>query len=334
MKNTAFLILPASLLCLLLSGCGDQKTTSTPDGVSLEIKAIAVNQYIDHPNLEEVYSGFQETMAKATQSKGWKIEYRRQIANGDISTAAQIAAQQVASRPALILALATPSAQASVNAAKGTTVPIIFGAITDPVSAGLVASLDTPAGNATGSSDRWPYEKQFELIHQLLPKAKTVGIPFNPGESNSVASMKLVREALLKVGLRSNEVAVANTGELIPAVRKLIGSSDVLFAPADNTVLSGLDAVVKMARQYKKPLFVGDEGSVKKGGVATYGIDYRELGRATGTIAMRVLQGEKSASIPVSIGAGARLVVNPTEAERQGLKLPDWLIKQAVVVGE
>jgi len=89
-----------------------------------------------------------------------------------------------------------------------------------------------------------------------------------------------------------------------------------------------------MARQYKKPLFVGDEGSVKKGGVATYGIDYRELGLSTGTIAIRVLQGEKPASIPVSIGAGARLVVNPTEAERQGLKLPDWLIKQAVAVGE
>ncbi len=316
-------------LALLSASCNNSEPKTTP---SANRVVIAVNQYIHHPNLEAVLDGFKAVMSEAAGPEGWEVDYRLQVANGDVSTAGHIAAQQAAGRPALILALATPSAQASVKSTK--SIPVVFGAITDPVAAGLVASMERPGGNATGSSDRWPTEKQVALIRTLMPEARSVGIPFNPGEANSVASMQLLRPAFAASGLQLREVAVSNTSELIPAIRSVIDRCDLLFAPADNTVLAGLDAVIKLARARQIPLFVGDEGSVRKGGVATYGIDYRALGEETGKIALRILQGESPGNIPVAVSAGARLVLNPAEAARQGLRFPDELIAAATLVEE
>lgn len=291
---------------------------------------VAVNQFIQHPNLDAVLEGVREALDNKAKENSWSINYQIQVANGDIATTNLIAKQQAEQKPDIILALATPSAQASVKATK--TIPVIFGAITDPVAAELVDSLEHPGGNATGTSDRWPYEKQFELIRRLLPKAKSIGIPFNPGEANSVASMKMVRPALQAAGFQAKEVAVSNTAELIPAVRSIIRKSDVLFAPADNTVLSGLEAIAKLSRGNKVPLFVGDEGSMRKGGIATYGINYHDLGQKTGEIVARVLKGAPPASIPVAVGSGARLIVNRDEGKRQGLIFPKDILEQAVII--
>jgi putative ABC transport system substrate-binding protein len=309
------------ILCAILFGC--QKRAATV--------VIDVNQYVHHPNLEATYKGFQDVVDAWGKTKGIQIEYRLQIANGDASVATQIARQDVAENPNLILALATPSAQASVKATS--TIPIVFGAITDPVAAGLVKSLTKPGGNTTGSSDVWPYEKQFELIRKLRPDARTIGIVLNPGEANTVASMKLIEPALQHYGFRKVEASVANTSEVLAAAQSLVGRCDVFYAPADNTVLSGLDAFVKVAQKSKTPLFVGDEGSVSKGGVATYGIDYYKLGRATGESAVKILEGTPPGQIPVASGLGAKLVVNVSAAEKQGLVFPESLLKDATVVG-
>ena len=291
---------------------------------------IAVNQYVHHPNLEATYKGFCEVVDKWALNKNLKVNYKLQIANGDPSISTQIARQQVATNPQLILALATPSAQATIKATS--TIPVVFGAITDPVAAGLVKSFENPGENATGSSDQWPYEKQFDLIRKLCPEAHTIGFVLNPGEVNTQASMKMIDVALKKYGFEKVEASVANTSEILAAAQSLIGRCDVLYAPADNTVLSGLDAFVRVAQTNKIPLFVGDEGSVSKGGVATYGINYLELGRATGEIAIKILEGTPPSQIPVVKGSGTQLIVNVNAATKQGLKIPNEILKNAKVV--
>jgi putative ABC transport system substrate-binding protein len=291
---------------------------------------IAVNQYVEHPNLEAVYNGFKVVVDDWSKRHGTQVEYDRQVAGGDSSTALQIARQQLAKNPRVILALATPSAQAEARTTS--SVPIVFGAITDPVQAGLVKSLDAPGGNITGTSDIGPYDQQFELIRKLLPASKLVGVIRNPGEANSVASMKIIDAAVQKWGYQKVEVSVANTSEVLAAARSLVGRCDLFYMPADNTVLSALPAIASVADSRKIPLFVGDEGSVKLGAAATIGIDYYELGKATGEIAVKILDGANPSSIPVAVGKAGRLIVNPKAAAQQGLQFPEDLMKTAKVV--
>lgn len=292
---------------------------------------IAVNQFMQHPNLQAVYDGFREVVNAAAARRSWVVDFRLSVADKNVSTATQIAQQQEASKPDLVLALATPSAQASVKFIR--SAPVIFGAITDPVSAGLVKSLENPGGNATGTSDQWPYDKQFAMMRHLVPTARILGIPYNPGEANSVASLAEIEPAAVRAGYTVKKVAVNDIASISSAANELVDGSDVLFAPADNTVLSGIAALVKVARANGKPLFVGDEGSVAAGGVASYGINYFELGKQTGEIAVRILDGESPGAIPVVVSSGARIVANPSEAKLQGLTLSKDFLARALIVG-
>jgi putative ABC transport system substrate-binding protein len=293
---------------------------------------IAVNLYVYHPNIAAVYEGFKEVVDKWALGKNTTVQYDLQNATGDISIATQIARKQAAEKPNLILVVGTPSVQATKRATSD--IPIIFGAMTDPVSAGIVKSMEVPGGNCTGTSDIGPYDQQLELIRNLFPNAKAVGIIRNPGEANSVASMKIIDNLLVKWKFLKVEAPVANTSEVLPAAQSLVGRCDIFYMPADNTVLSALAAVVNVARANKIPLFVGDEGSVKMGAVATIGIDYLQLGRATGEIAIKVLEGASPGSIPVVFGTATRLIINLEAARQQGVNFPQSLLEKAKVIKE
>jgi len=291
---------------------------------------IGVQLYVHHPNIDAVYAGFKEVVDKWAAGKNTTVQYDLQNATGDISIATQIARKQVADKPNLILVVGTPSVQATKRATS--EIPIIFGAMTDPVSAGMVKSMEAPGGNATGTSDIGPYDEQLGLIRNLFPDAKAIGVIRNPGEANSVASMKIIDNSLVKWKFLKVEAPVANTSEVLPAAQSLVGRCDIFYMPADNTVLSALDAVVNVARANKIPLFVGDEGSVEKGAVATIGIDYLQLGRSTGEIAVKVLEGTPPGSIPVAFGTATRLVVNLEAARQQGVDFPPALLEKAKVI--
>lgn len=293
---------------------------------------IAVNLYVYHPNIAAVYEGFKEVVDKWALGKNTTVQYDLQNATGDISIATQIARKQAAEKPNLILVVGTPSVQATRRATSD--IPIIFGAMTDPVSAGIVKSMEAPGGNCTGTSDIGPYDQQLELIRNLFPNAKAVGIIRNPGEANSVASMKIIDNLLVKWKFLKVEAPVANTSEVLPAAQSLVGRCDIFYMPADNTVLSALAAVVNVARANKIPLFVGDEGSVEMGAVATIGIDYLQLGRATGEIAIKVLEGTSPGSIPVMFGTATRLIINLEAARQQGVDFPQSLLEKAKVIKE
>ena len=318
-KSILFLGLLAVLLLLIVFVYNKNKGNQ-------DIRICTI-QYVDHPNLDNVYRGFQEEVNKWAEANGKKVAYELQNANGDISTANQIANTFANKKPDIILALGTPAAQAAQNSTS--TIPIVFGAITDPVEAGLAESMEKPGKNLTGSCDKWPYEKQFEMIKMLLPDVKSIGVVFNPSESNSENSMREIRRIIKQMGLTLNEASVSKSTDVYSAAQSLIRKSDILYAPADNTVLSAIEAYLKVAKQYKKPLFVGDQGSVEKGGIATFGPDYYELGIDTGKLGVRILTGEKPGEISVAVANTGALVINKSSSEYFNITYPDSLLKTA-----
>lgn len=294
---------------------------------SQEIRICTI-QYVDHPNLDNVYLGFNEVINTWAEENGKKVNFNElQNAHGDIPTANQIATTFANQKPDIILALGTPAAQAAQSATS--TIPIVFGAITDPVEAGLAKSMEKPGMNLTGSCDKWPYEKQFEMIKMLLPNVESIGVVFNPSESNSENSMREIRRIVRQMGLILNEASVSTSTEVYSAAQSLVRKSDILYAPADNTVLSAIEAYLKVAKQYHKPLFVGDQGSVEKGGIATIGPDYKELGKETGKLGIRILNGENPANISVVVANTGALVINKSSSEFFNITYPDSLKKTA-----
>ncbi len=282
---------------------------------------IGVSQIVSHPLLDATYKGFKDRMVELGYAEGKDVTYDFQNAHGEQSVAQQIAQKFVSEKVDLIFALGTQSAQVAVKITK--EIPIVYGAITDPVAAELAETLERPGGNKTGTSDRWPYEKQVALIKELVSDAKMVGIVLNPGESNTQASMEYIRLELKKSGLKWVEAPVTGTSEVLTAARSLIGRCDVFLVPADNTVIAAMDSMVKVANENQIPLFVGDTSSVEKGGIATYGNNYYEIGKASADIAVQILRDKKfPGSIPIGLGEEVELVINLKAAKKQSVEIP------------
>lgn len=322
MKSRSLMVMFLISLCLLVfSGC----TKESPDKKAF---VIGINQFMQHPLLDDVNKGLNEALKTAgiSQEVGSQIIVKN--ANGDQNVALQINKQFIDQKIDVLVALGTPAAQSATKLTK--TIPIVFGAITDPVAAGIADSIEKPGGNKTGTTDRWPYEKQIALIKKLVPKAKKVGIVLNPGESNTEASMKYIRPLIQKDGMETVEVPVANTAEVYNAVKSLVGRCDVLLVPGDNTVIAAMDSMVKVANKNKIPLFAGSTDMVEKGAIATYGNNYYEIGRETGKIIVDILKNKKNpGSIPVMVASDADLVINVNAAKAQGVTIPDDLLKAA-----
>jgi len=311
----------ATAVALLSAGCtGTGRTEKQPK--------IAINQFMHHELLDEVARGLKDEFAAVGLPKNEAEGLVLKNANGDQSVALQINKQFVDEKVDVIVALGTPSAQSAVKLTKD--IPIVFGAITDPVQAKIADSIDKPGGNKTGTSDRWPFEKQVALIRKIVPGAKTVGIILNPAESNTEASMSYIRPALSKEGLTGIEVPVASTSEVLGAAKSLVGRCDVFLVPGDNTVIAAFDAVVKTAISNKIPIIGGSEDLVKKGSIATYAGDYYQIGRTTGKIVTRILKEHAQPGlIPVAVAEEAALVVNEKAATSQGVSIPSGLLSKA-----
>lgn len=291
---------------------------------------VAVTSIVDHPALNAVHEGAKEALARAGFNDGKEIEVVFENAQGQPATAVQIARKFVGEAPAVIIAISTPSAQAAAAATK--SIPIVFSAVTDPVGAQLVASAEKPGANVTGVSDRSPIDDQVALIRELTPDVKTVGVLFNPGEPNSVTSVKELKQAAEKVGLTVIEAPATKTAEVQGAARSLVGKADAAFVPTDNTVVSALEAVSGALTAAKIPLYAADTDSVARGALASVGFNYRQVGTQTGELAVRILKGEKPADLPVVFAQGTDLFLNKGVAEKIGVTLPEAALKRAVTV--
>ncbi len=288
---------------------------------------VATTAIVEHPALDAARDGVRDELAAAGYEEGRNLRFLYESAQGNPATAAQIARKFVGEAPDVIVPISTPSAQAVVSATKD--IPIVFTAVTDPVGAKLVGDPMKPGANVTGMSDLSPIGKHLDLIKQISPDATSIGVPFNPGEANSLTLLELVKQEAPARGLTVVEAPATKTSEVLGAAQSLVGKADVIYVPTDNTIVSAFEAVVKVGIDNRVPVYAGDTDSVARGAIAALGFNYYDLGRQTGRMVLRVLKGESPGDIAVEGVEITELYVNPGMAERMGVSIPDALIQQA-----
>lgn len=292
---------------------------------------VATTAIVEHPALDAVRDGIKAKLEENGYS-GDKMKFTYESAQGNPATAAQIARKLVGDKPDVIVAIATPSAQAAVSATKD--IPVVFSVVTDPVGAKVVPTMAQPGGNVTGLSDMVNVEQHLALIKEFLPNLKKLGIPYNPGEANSVSIVNAMKAAAQAQGIEVVESAAPKSSDVMIATKQLIGKADAIYTPTDNTIVSAFESVVKVGIDAQVPVFAADTSSVERGAVAAVGYDYLDLGHQTGEIVLKVLQGEKPGSIDVKMADGTDLYINPKMAKRMGVKVPEAALKRATKVIE
>ncbi len=309
------------------AGCGGSDTATDGETAAADTtKAykIGITQIVTHPALDAAVSGFKAALAE----KGFtNITYDDQNPQGDMATASSIAQKFAGAGLDLILGVATPTTQAVVKADQ--TTPIVFTAVTDPVGAGLVSDAEAPSANVTGVSDMLPVEPHLELVKQVVPDAKTVGVIYNAGESNSVFLIDAEKEAASALGLEIVEATASNSSEVQAAAESLVGRVDAISVLTDNTAVSALESIIKVGEQNGIPVIAGDTDSVKRGAVAAYAFDYEDLGKQAGYQAAAILMGTPIKDIPVEYAENLQLSINEEAASRMGVTIPADLKEQA-----
>lgn len=293
---------------------------------------VAVTAIVEHPALDATRDGIKEGLAEAGFVDGETINFVYESAQGQPATAAQIARQFVGDGATVIVPISTPSAQAAVAATKD--IPIVFTAVTDPLAAQLVTSLEKPGGNVTGVSDLTPIQEHVDLIKEITPEASNLGVIYNPGEPNSVALVEIIKDVAGPAGLTIVESPATKSAEAQQAARALVGRVDAIYVPTDNTVVSALEGVIAVAEENDIPLYAGDTDSVERGAIASLGFDYHDVGLQTAELVARVLNGEEPGDIAVIFASGSDLYVNPGAAERMGVAIPEGVISRADTVVE
>jgi putative ABC transport system substrate-binding protein len=309
---------------LALGGCAASEPAAS---ASDEMITIGISQIVQHQALDDAREGFKAAFADAGYVEGTDIEFDEQNAQGEQATASTIAAKFAADQVDLVLAIATPTAQAAAQTILD--IPVLFTAVTEPEEAGLVESWEKPGNNITGTSDLNPVKEQLELIQEILPGAKSVGIIYSSGEVNSDVQVELAKAAATDLGLTIKEATVTNSSEVGQATESL-GDVDAIYIPTDNRVTEGLEAVIQYSEANQIPLFGAENGQVERGAIATYGISYTVLGYQTGQMAIRILEdGEDPADMPVETLDTIEFILNPVAAERMGVTLSEELIAKA-----
>lgn len=318
------LIMVLAFTLPMMAGCGPGMTK------------IGITQIVTHPALDANRQGFIDQMVEEGFIEGENVAYDYRTPEGDMTVAASIAQKFVTDEVDLILAIATPTAQACVQAVEGTDIKIVFGSVTDPVAAGLVDSWDNPGGSVTGISDWADVATQIQLLVDIMPDAKKLGVIYNAGEVNSVVQVDELKKVAPGLGITEIvEATAATTADVLAAAQSLVGRVDVIWIPTDNTVVSAFESVVKVSEENMIPLFAADVATVERGAIGTPGIDYYQLGRECGQVAARILRGENPADIPVKKVDMTDLFLNPSAAERMGITIPQSVLDKATnIVGE
>ncbi|MDJ1183089.1 ABC transporter substrate-binding protein [Roseofilum casamattae] len=332
-RHSLFHWTSATLLVALNWGCTPQTPSdSANSSAETKVPVVAVTQIVEHPALDAARDGIQDELNAAGYKPGDTLTWKWESAQGSPATAAQIASTFVAEEPDAIVAIATPSAQAVV--AVNSDIPVIFSAVTDPVGAKLVESLEQPGGLVTGVTDLSPVDKHVELMQDITPNLNTIGVVYNAGESNSVSLVNLLKANAQQKGLSVVEATAANSSAVAEATRSLVGKVDVIYVPTDNTVVSALEALLQVAIENQIPVYAGETTSVERGAIASLGFDYYDVGRQTGKQVVRVLKGEAPADLPVESVETLQLYVNPPSAKKMGVTLPASVLEQADIVVE
>ena len=285
-----------------------------------DVFRIGISQFITHQSLDATREGFVDELAKQGYVEGENIEINLQNAQGEQRNLKTIS-QQLAESSDVVLAIATPSAQSLANTTQ--TTPVIFSAVTDPVSAKLVESREHPGGNVTGTSDQSSdaISTQINLIKKVLPKAKTIGILYTQSEPNSVVQKDEAKRLLEEKGFTVVEKTILDSNNVKAATESLMAEVDMVFVPTDNIISSTMETVKQVSIKHKVPVFGGSTETVAVGGLYNYGTNYEELGRQTARMLIRVLKGEKPENIAVELPEKLELHTNQEMADTLGIDI-------------
>ena len=285
-----------------------------------DVFRIGISQFITHQSLDATREGFVDELAKQGYIEGKNIEIDLQNAQGEQRNLKTIS-QQLAESSDVVLAIATPSAQSLANTTQMT--PVIFSAVTDPVSAKLVESREHPGGNVTGTSDQSSdaISTQINLIQKVLPKAKTIGILYTQSEPNSVVQKDEAKRLLEEKGFSVVEKTILDSNNVKAAAESLMAEVDMVFVPTDNIISSTMETVKQVSIKHKVPVFGGSTEMIAVGGLYNYGTNYEELGRQTARMLIRVLKGEKPENIAVELPEKLELHTNQEMADALGIDI-------------
>ena len=304
-----------------------EKSADAADGKSV---TIGIGQFADHASLDNCRKGFLEGLAEAGFKEGENLTVEVNNANADGSTATLINQTYVGENVDLICAIATPMAQAAYAATRNTDIPVIYTAVTDPVAAELATADGKPVGNITGTSDEVPIAQQLEMIHKILPEAKKLAIMYATSEASSAPTVEKYKELAGDYGLTIEAVGVSTTADIPLAADNMLQNCDAVTMIMDNTVVSSLPTILAKANAKKIPVFGSEIEQVKKGCLAAVGLDYVALGKQTGEMAAKVLNGEAKASdMNYETIKGGAFYGNTKVAEDLGLELPEDLVSSA-----
>lgn len=321
-KKRVVAALAALMVVGLVAGCGSDSSSGGD-----KTYKVGVVQLVEHPALDAANKGFVDGLA----SKGFKdnVKIDQQNAQGDQSNLNSIAQRFVSEREDLVLAIATPSAQAMANASRD--IPILGTAITDYVTAKLVQSNEKPGGNVSGTTDMNPVEKQVDLIATILSNAKKVGILYSTNEINSQLQAERMKAHAKEKGIEVVEATVSNVNDVQQAAQNLVSQGvAAIYVPTDNIVASSMPNLVKITDAAKIPVFPGEDNLIKAGGLATYSVDYYQLGFQAGVMGAKILSGEaKVGDMPIEAQTNFKLVVNEEQAKRLGITIPADVLKEA-----
>ena len=325
----------SAVAALVLAACSPSEQKATTPAASGEqsaaqtdvVKRVSIATIIEHPALDSIRKGVIDELKTSGFEDGKNLKIDFQSAQGSTATVGQIAKKFAGDNPDVIVAIATPTAQSMVAATK--SIPIVYTGVTDPVAAKLVPSWEASKTNVTGVSDELPLGPQIDLMKKIVPTLKSVGYVYSPGEVNSTIVLEQLKTELAKSGITVAAAPAQRTSDVLTAARSLKGKADLFYTSLDNNVVSSYESMYKVAVENKIPLVASDTGSVVRGAVAALGVNYYDVGRKTGSVVVRVLNGEKVGDIASQRMDTLDLVLSEKNAKAEGVTLSADLLKEA-----
>ena len=311
----------------ILAGCGSDSAKNSKD----KKYSIGVVQLVEHNALDQANKGFIDALKERGFEEGKNLTIDNQNAQADQSNLQNIGQRFVNNKVDLIYAIATPSAQTVANLTKDIT--IVGCAITDYEAAKLVKSNEKPGGNLTGTSDMNPIKEQIDLLLKVAPNTKTIGCIYTSSEVNSEIQYKAMKEYAESKGLKVEAATISTVNDIQQAAQSLVGKVDAFYEPTDNIIASAMPTLVAVTNTANKPIICGEANMVKAGGLATYGVDYYELGKQSGNMAADILEGKsKPADMPVQTAKTLKAMLNKAAAKILGITFTDEVLKGAETV--
>lgn len=293
---------------------------------------LGILQLLSHPALDEIYRGLIEELAKQGYKNGENLEIDFQNAQGDQSNLAAMSEKLVENKNNIIVGITTPATLSLANATK--EIPIVMGGITYPVEAGIIENENRPGNNITGVSDRTPIREQLQLMKEILPNLKNLGVLYTSSEDNSVKQVEELKKAANDLELNLKISSVSSTNDVQQVTESLASEVEAIFVPIDNTIASTMQTVVKVADEFKIGIFPSADTMVADGGVLGLGVDQYQIGVRTAEVVIEIINGANPTETPIKLANEGVIYLNEAKAKELKIKIPDSIKEKASIVGK